>query len=119
MNAAARPLHHKTRGGTYHGNNDGIVILAQSPTDQQPRSSTGHDEAEADDIEHNRDDDEDHATAMEANISFANDPFVDETHDREGRDCNKNLRSDFFMISSGTGFCLCSQVGCCGPHMRL
>lgn len=81
MKAASGPPQHKTHGRTHHGDNDGIVILAQSPTDHQPRRGTGHNEAEADDVEGNGGDDEDRSPAMEANISLADDPFADDTHD--------------------------------------
>lgn len=53
---AARP-HRYNHGETYHRDDDGIIILAQTPTDHQSRRRAGNDEAKADNIERNRDDD--------------------------------------------------------------
>lgn len=93
MKAAVRPSQLHNHGESYHGDDDGIVIPAQTSTDHQPGSGTHHDKAEADDVERNRDDDKDHSTAMQTNISSADDPRrVNDTHDGDGKMLAMSLR---------------------------
>ena len=83
------PSHRYNQGRTYHGDDDSIVILAQTPPDHQSRSGAGYDKAEADDVERDRDDNQYHSPAMETNISLADDPLADDNHDGDNQDCDK------------------------------